>query len=126
MSQFAISALKDKRARLAGELIEARKRIADLQADIKTLDAALKIFGHATEVKPIKPRTVLFARNELKRLIIAIMRENPDLKSNREIAEEIIRRKDWEMTPDFIRNIQNRVKDCRKMWPKSAYRVGGG
>ncbi len=35
MSQFAVNALIDKRARLSSDLIEARKSVTDLQADIK-------------------------------------------------------------------------------------------
>ena len=39
-----ISALREKRAELSGELIAAEKRIIQLRADLESLDGALRVF----------------------------------------------------------------------------------
>ena len=50
-----ISALREKRAELSGELIAAEKRIVQLRADIGSLDGAIHVFDPTAEPDKIRP-----------------------------------------------------------------------
>jgi|HubBroStandDraft_1064217.scaffolds.fasta_scaffold00040_17 hypothetical protein len=54
------SALVAKRAELSGEMIAAEKRIAQLRADLGSIDGALRVFDpsiSAARIKPVRKRT---------------------------------------------------------------------
>jgi len=51
-----LAALKEKRARLAGELKEAEVRVVALRADLASVDACLRIFNSDIDPNTIKPK----------------------------------------------------------------------
>lgn len=79
MNSFAIPALKDKRAQIAGRVISLKKQIARHHKELASLDATIALFDPAYRVGSIKPmnarkRTKLFKMGELGRLILDALR----------------------------------------------------
>ncbi len=72
-----ISALKRKRARIAGELAQSEKRCEAMRLHLVSLDHSLRLFGYdgdPADIKPVKARRHLFRRGELPRAIMGILR----------------------------------------------------
>ena len=78
-----ISALRAKRAELAGEIGAAEKRIAQLRADLVHLDATLRLFDPAADSAAIPARRPYrrrrwFSDGELPRRILDTLRTSPE------------------------------------------------
>lgn len=78
-NRYAISALKEQRARLAGEIAHMKKKIAWASEQLKHLDATIRIFeptGDPNSIPNMRPRkrVKLFRQGELGRLIFDALR----------------------------------------------------
>jgi hypothetical protein len=115
---FVLSGLIRKRAEISGQIEGARRFIADATAQLAALDQTLILFGYdlPQEIQPIiKIPVNLFGSNELKRLLLDIQRDCPELISNRLVAMEVIRRKEWDTSnAALVVSIIARVKGARK------------
>ena len=74
MNTFAIPALKEKRAAIAGRIISLKKQIAKHLKELASLDATIVLFEPSYRIGSIKPirkqqRSKLFKLGELGRLI---------------------------------------------------------
>ncbi|WP_323015483.1 hypothetical protein [Devosia sp.] len=91
--EHTISGLLTKRSELFGEAEKLRQKLAEIHNDIGAVDRALSICGYegdlAADTPPVK-RTIVFARNELTRSIIAILKQATEPMSAMEIAHEIV------------------------------------
>jgi hypothetical protein len=92
-----ISALKQKRAELSGELLAAEKRIVQLRADIRSLDAAIKIFDPTSEPHTIRPilrrkKPTLIPRGQCSRAVLDMLRHADNPMTAREIAAQLAAR----------------------------------
>lgn len=85
---------------------ELRATIKSAQADLRIIEAAIKVID--PEAGPVR----LFGRGQLKRLVCEAIRAGHE--GNREIAREVIARMGWECTDERLRNITSRVKDVTK------------
>lgn len=85
---------------------ELRATIKAAQADLRAIEAAIRIMGGPPT------RTQLFKRGHLKRFVCEAMREG--IEGNREIARDVIRRIDWGCTDERLRDVTARVKDVTK------------
>jgi len=98
-NQYAIAALKDRRATLAGEIVKFKQGIRDRQEQLSHLDATLRILDpeyRASTVAPKRLRQVkLFGGGELNRLIHDALRRAGEPLSTPEIAEAIIAAKGY-------------------------------
>ena len=56
MNTFAIPALKEKRASIAGRVISLIKQIARHQKELASLDATITLFDPSYKVGSIKPK----------------------------------------------------------------------
>lgn len=79
MNTFAIPALKEKRAQIAGRVISLKKQIARHNKELASLDATIALFDPSYRVGSIKPRNArkrskLFKLGELGRLIMDALR----------------------------------------------------
>ena len=79
MNTFAIPALKEKRASIAGRVISLKKQITRHQKELASLDATIALFDPTYRVGSIKPknarkRAKLFKMGELGRLIMDALR----------------------------------------------------
>src|SRR3954451_25478404 len=80
MTTFALAELIEKRAELAGEIIQAEKRVRELRADLAHVEATIRILRPGIELGKVVPRHVefrprYFTRSALARLILNYMRE---------------------------------------------------
>ena len=79
MNTFAIPALKEKRAQIAGRVISLKKQISRHHKELANLDATISLFDPSYKIGSIKPirkqrRSKLFKLGELGRLCIDALR----------------------------------------------------
>ena len=79
MNTYALPALKEKRAMIAGRVISLKKQIARHHKELASLDATIALFDPTYRIGTIKPkrthrRAKLFKLGELGRLIIDALR----------------------------------------------------
>jgi hypothetical protein len=89
-----ISALKDKRAELSGELIAAEKRILQLRDDISSLDRTIRVFDPTAEPHTIRPilrrkKPMLIPRGQCSRAVLDILRHAERPMTAREITGQL-------------------------------------
>jgi hypothetical protein len=112
-NQYAIAALKDRRATLAGEIESYKQGIHDREEMLSHLDATLRALDpsyRADTVAPKKLRRVkLFGGGELNRLILDALRKGEGKPlTNVEIAAAIVAAKGYgeEAMPALIRRVR--------------------
>src|SRR3954452_3831697 len=81
MTTYTLTELHDKRAELAGEIIQAEKRARELRADLAHVEAAIRILRPGEGLPKVVPRRVefrprYFRRGALAKLILDYMREH--------------------------------------------------
>ena len=92
MNTFAIPALKEKRAQIAGRVISLKKQIARHQKELANLDATIALFDPTYRIGSIKPkrthrRAKLFTHGALGRLCIdALRRAETPLNTSQVVA----------------------------------------
>lgn len=79
MNTYAIPALRDKRARIAGQIDSLQKQILRLVEDLNSLDQTIAMFDPSYKVgsiRPVRPnrRVHLFKMGQLGRIILSAMR----------------------------------------------------
>lgn len=99
-NRYAIAALKDRRATLAGEVVRFKQGIRDREEQLAHLDATLRILDPEYRADTIPPKNIrrvkLFGGGELNRLIIdALRRAEGKPLSNGEIVDAIIAAKGY-------------------------------
>ena len=92
--RYALSALRDKRSGLAGEIAALRRRIAQCEADMAHIDASLLLLAPAANpatlpVKRFQKRVKLFKQGQLGRLILGVLRRSKRPLSTHEIADAL-------------------------------------
>lgn len=120
---FVISGLREKRSAVAGQIIDLRRQVDKLQADLLHLDAVLKLYGLEPAEIPTKGRvpvrSAYFGRNEISRRCRDMLRERGTVKAD-EVAVLAMREKgldpeaDRKTRSDFIRRILVSLHDLRK------------
>jgi len=120
---FLISGLKEKRAATAGRIVDLRREVDKLQADLVHIDAVLKLYGLEPAEIPNKGRmpvrSTYFGRNELSRRCRDALREKGSIRAD-DVAVEAMRDKgmdpdkDRKTRADFIRRILVSLHDLRK------------
>ena len=81
MTTQTLSELFDKRAELAGEIIQAEKRVRELRADLAAIESAIRVLRPGIELGKVVPRHVeyrprYFKRGALMNAIREFMREH--------------------------------------------------
>lgn len=120
---FVISGLRERRSAVAGRIVDMRREIDKLQADLLHLDAVLRLYGLEPAEIPNKGRmpvrSAYFGRNEISRRCRDMLRECGTVKAD-EIAVRAMREKgldpeaDRKTRSDFIRRILVSLHDLRK------------
>jgi len=92
-----LHALKEKRARIAGELVEANLRVVALKTDLASIDACLKIFDKNIEpwtipAKSTRKPTGWLPKGACTRTALEILRETGEAMSSQELAACILQR----------------------------------
>src|SRR6185295_17933451 len=108
-NQYAIAALKDRRATLAGEIESYKQGIVDREEMLSHLDATLRALDPSYRADTVAPkrlrRVKLFGGGELNRLILDALRRAGKPQTNVEIAAAIVAAKGYgeESMPALIR-----------------------
>jgi hypothetical protein len=94
-NKYALAALKDRRATLAGEIADLKKRLQVATTQLDHIDACLTIFeyqGDPAAIPAHKPRrrVKLFRQGELGRLILDTLREAGKPLGTHEIVSALI------------------------------------
>jgi len=100
-----IAALKEKRARLAGELKAAELRVVALRIDLGCVEECLRIFGSEIDPATIDPK-VTFGKNPAglpkgsgTRTALEILRETGEPMSSQELAACVLQRHEKPLEP---------------------------
>src|SRR5277367_758749 len=89
-----ISALRKKRAELAGEVVTAQLRLGKLRYDLDAVDRTLRVFDprqHPEKIRPVVKRKSdkLFAYGECTRAILNVLRDATEGMSADQVAERV-------------------------------------
>ena len=81
MTSYTLTELFDKRAELAGLILQAEKRARELRADLAHVEAAIRILRPGTELPKVVPKRVefrprYFKRGQLTRLCLDYIRSH--------------------------------------------------
>ena len=130
---LVVSGLKTKRAEVAGRIVDLRRELDQLQADLVHIDAVLKIYGLLPDELPTKgrmpKRSAYFARFELSRRCYEMIREKGTIKAD-DVAVQAMRDKgldpgtDHRTRVDFTKRILVTLHDLKKAG--SIEKVGEG
>jgi hypothetical protein len=93
-----VSALRNKRAELAGTVRQLEQQLAQQVANLAHLDATMRLFDPDIRPQEIRPkqqraRGAWFRQGECLRLIYDQLRDAPRPVATRELAERIMRTK---------------------------------
>jgi hypothetical protein len=107
-------ALRNKRAELAGTLIQLEQRLVRQRADLTHLDATMRLFDpdiQPNEVTPKQPRphSAWFRHGECPRLIYDELRDAPQPMATRELTERIMRVKAIPADDDRCRELMQKT-----------------
>jgi hypothetical protein len=130
---FVISGLREKRSAVAGEIVELRRQLDKLQADIFHLDMVLRLYGEEPQDIPTKGRgpvrSAFFGRNEITRRCYDLLREKGAIIAD-DVTVRAMREKgldpeaDRKQRADFTRRILVSLHDLRKAW--TVEKIGHG
>jgi hypothetical protein len=98
-TRYAIHALKDRRATMAGEFVQFKQGIADREKQLAHLDATLRILDPSHRADAIPPkrlrRVKLFGYGELNRLIADALRRAEKPLASSDVADAIVEAKGY-------------------------------
>ena len=112
-NKYALAALKERRAAIAGEISSLESRLRYLRQMVEHVDGTLRLFspsldpGSIPQKKPYR-RVKLFAAGELNRLILGALRKAGKPLSTGEITAAIVQ--ELGHGPDAARSLQHRVR----------------
>ena len=94
-NKYALAALKDQRARLAGEIAHMKKRLAWAEDHIRHVDASLQLldpqlFPNLIPAKRPQKRIKLFRQGELGRMIIDALRRAGKPLGTRDVVTAVL------------------------------------
>jgi len=102
-NKYALAALKEKRASIAGEIAQKKTQIARLQKTLEHVDETIRVFDPAFDVGALpakRPRSHvnLFRQGELGRLIVDALRRAGRPLSAREIVTALMEARGYDET----------------------------
>ena len=130
-----VSGLIDKRRELAGIIDELQRRLDQHRADLTHIDGALRVLATDLDPETIRPKRIYrrnryFARNELSRLCLGVLRTAAgELLSTDDIAGRVIAAKGFDAGDAILRaSIREQVGSIVKRLHREASieNVGAG
>ena len=111
-----VSGLVTKRAEIDGQIISRLAEIKDLKQVLHHLDRTIKVFSPEFDLRTIRAtrtntRNALFQHGEAQRLVLGVMREHGEAMTSRQIADAIIKRKEFEALSSTITQVQKDVSN---------------
>lgn len=105
-----MSALRNKRAEMAGTVVQLEQQLVRQRADLSHLDATMRLFDPDIRPNEIRPgqrraRSTWFHHGECLRLIYDELRDAPQPMTTRQLAERIMRNKAIPAADDRSRDL---------------------
>src|SRR5579863_4130126 len=120
---FVISGLKEQRSAIAGRIVDLRRELDKLHADLVHVDAVLRLYDVEPAEIPTKGRmpvrSAYFGRNEISRRCRDMLRERGSIRAD-EVAVRAMRDKGLDpethrkLRTDFNRRILVTLHDLMK------------
>ena len=120
---FLISGLQAKRSEMAGRMVDLRRELDKLQADLVHVDSVLRLYGLEPSEIPTKgrmpKRSTYFGRNALSRRCRDMLREKGSIRAD-DVTVRAMRDKgldpesDRKLRADFTRRILVSLHDLMK------------
>ncbi len=112
-NQYALAALKERRAIIDGELRECKRRVRYLQEALGHLDATLALFdpdGNPNAIRPKRPyrRVNHFGAGHLSRLLLDVIRKAERPPTTQEVIAAVVVQ--LEYGPDAARGMGGRIR----------------
>lgn len=114
MTDYALEALKRKRAEITGEIARCQARLAKMAADLEHLDATLGLFAPDFVAESILPKVFVppkswSKRGEMSRSVLSILRVAKGPLTTREIASMIVQQRGLESDRGILNVMTRRV-----------------
>ncbi|RYG96265.1 MAG: hypothetical protein EON58_12480 [Alphaproteobacteria bacterium] len=114
MTDYALEALKRKRAELTGEIALCQARLASASQELEHLDATIRLFAPDFVAESILPKVFTppaswSKRGEMSRAVLSILRVAKGPQSTREIAAQIVAQRGLEATSEILNIMTRRV-----------------
>jgi hypothetical protein len=112
-NKYALAALRERRAEMAGELASLQKRLRQLRESMVHVDATIRLFdpdGDPTKIHGKRPykRVKLFGAGKLNRLILAALRHVARPMTTAEVVHAIVDELGY--GPEAAKGMTNRVR----------------
>lgn len=114
MTDYALEALKRKRAEITGEIARCHASLAKLADDLEHLDATLRLFAPDFVAESILPKVFIppkswSKRGEMSRAVLSILRVAKGPLTTREIASMIVQQRGLESDQGILNVMTRRV-----------------
>lgn len=114
MTDYALEALKRKRAEITGEIARCHASLAKMSDDLGHLDATLRLFAPDFVAESILPKVFTppkswSKRGEMSRAVLSILRVAKGPLTTREIASMIVQQRGLEGDPGILNVMTRRV-----------------
>jgi hypothetical protein len=113
-----IAELQRKHRALVGELVSADEHVKVIREQITAIETVRRVMGYNGDLPtyPVRRATFpIFGRGEVSREVLQLKRDLPHLSKPRDVAREIMRRKDWDCENVALwGRVIAAVKDCNK------------
>lgn len=112
-NQYALHALKERRAELSGEIAALKRRITNLTETVLHLDGAIRAFdpdANPAEIpdKRFQQNVKIYGKGKLTRIILGVLRKAGKPLSTPEVAETVVAELGY--GPDAVRAMTNHVR----------------
>ena len=119
-----ISALVSKQSELSGLIDHHKKELARINEELKTVNAAIKVFDPEYPIKSIKPRAyrkqnIFFKSGEANKLLLDILRDTDTPISTLAVVDAVIERKGLELDSDQLPKLKASVGNTLKSQSKN-------
>lgn len=114
MTDYALEALKRKRAEITGEIARCQAGLTKMADDLEHLDATLRLFAPDFVAESILPKVFTppkswSKRGEMSRAVLSILRVAKGPLTTREIAGMIVQQRGLEGDPGILNVMTRRV-----------------
>ena len=117
MTDYAVEALKKKRAELTGEIARNQARLEELARDVEHIDGVLRIMAPDFIAESVRPKVFVppkswSKRGEMSRAVLSILRTAEGPLTTREIAAIVARQRGLEPDTAMLNIMTRRVGHC--------------
>ena len=114
MTDYALEALKRKRAEMTGEIARCHARLSQLSDDLEHLDATLRLFAPDFVAESIRPKVFVppkswSKRGEMSRTVLSALRIAKGPLTAREIASMVVAQRGLDNDPGILNVMTRRV-----------------